>query len=223
MAATVTLSIPVSQGQHRHLTAAAERLGYPASRYAALLFEAAYAARIGQERESPPADRELDEQVRLVFALAGQASTAAIARATGVPEHRVVRILDAWKSFGGKTPPRTTRPSPARSSAANEANPPRPEAQAPRTSTNELGLTDNMELVFLAIADRVMAGQAEISLKVLERACGIAPGTLIHCRERLLDVGLITADVPPRGKRRATRFDLTEAARAHHAAMQEDA
>lgn len=77
-----------------------EKLGYATGRYAKMLFEAGYAARIGQERDQPPIDRELDDQVRLVFALAGQADTKAIAKAVGIPEERVVRILDGWREVG---------------------------------------------------------------------------------------------------------------------------
>jgi hypothetical protein len=72
--------------------------GYSPTAYAQLLFEAGFAARIGQERDDPASDAELDEQVRLVFACAGQGNTAAIAKATGLPEARAVKILDAWKT-----------------------------------------------------------------------------------------------------------------------------
>lgn len=91
--------IAVSATVHDGVAKRAAQLGMAPTSYAKLLFEAGYAARIGQERGEEPADAELDEQVRLVFALAGQADTAAIAKATGVPEPRVVKILDAWRTF----------------------------------------------------------------------------------------------------------------------------
>lgn len=88
----------VSAAVHAGVAARADKLGMAPTTYAKLLFEAGYAARIGQERSEDPADAELDEQVRLVFAPAGQADTAAIARATGVPEPRVVKILEGWRT-----------------------------------------------------------------------------------------------------------------------------
>ncbi|WP_136617032.1 MULTISPECIES: hypothetical protein [Mesorhizobium] len=64
---------------------------------AKLLFEAGFAARIGQERAAPVDDAELDAQVTLVFACAGQGDVAAIAKATGVKPQTVSRILEAWR------------------------------------------------------------------------------------------------------------------------------
>jgi hypothetical protein len=71
--------------------------GVSPTAYAKLLFEAGFAARVGQERGLPADDDELDEQVRLVFACAGQGDAAAIARATGVKPALVERILTAWR------------------------------------------------------------------------------------------------------------------------------
>lgn len=67
---------------------------------AKLLFEAGFAARIGQERETPVDDAELDRQVTLVFACAGQGDIKAIAKATGVKPALVERILEAWRRAG---------------------------------------------------------------------------------------------------------------------------
>jgi len=100
MAAPVTINIKVPPRAHQKLHELGKAKGYSASGYATLLYEAGFAARIGQERGDPVTDAELDEQVRLVFACAGQADTAAIAKATGIPEARVVRILDGWKKAG---------------------------------------------------------------------------------------------------------------------------
>ena len=91
------IGIRVTARTHAALAKRATEMGVSTTGYAKLLFEAGFAARVGQERAEPSADAELDEQVRLVFALAGQADTAAISKATGVPEPRVVRILDAWR------------------------------------------------------------------------------------------------------------------------------
>ncbi len=90
--------IVVSLKVHENVCRRARELGLSATGLTTMFFDAGYAARIGQERDDPVSDADLDEQVRLVFACAGQSNTAAIARATGVPEARVERILAAWKT-----------------------------------------------------------------------------------------------------------------------------
>lgn len=98
MANAVTVAIKLPPKAHHVLFSEAKRLGYrDAAAYAQLLFDAAFAARVGQMRAAPATDADLDDQVRLVFALAGQANTAAIARATGLPEARVVKILEGFR------------------------------------------------------------------------------------------------------------------------------
>ncbi len=95
-------AIRVNAKVHAGVSKRAAAMGMTATGFAKLLFEAGFAARVGQERDVPAVDGELDEQVRLIFACAGQANTAAIAKATGLPEPRVVRILEAWKKAGKK-------------------------------------------------------------------------------------------------------------------------
>jgi hypothetical protein len=92
--------IAVSPVVHDGVARRAKAMGLSPTAFAKLLFEAGYAARIGQERGAPATDAELDEQVRLVFSCAGQGDAAAISKATGVSEVRVKRILDAWKQAG---------------------------------------------------------------------------------------------------------------------------
>ncbi|WP_292587176.1 hypothetical protein, partial [Mesorhizobium sp.] len=85
----------------------AREQGLSPTAYAKLLFEAGFAARVGQERAMPADDAELDEQVRLVFACAGQGDVAAIAKATGVKPALVETILKAWRKSNlkpGATP-----------------------------------------------------------------------------------------------------------------------
>jgi len=94
--------IAVSPQVYDGVARRAKAMGLSPTSYAKLLFEAGFAARIGHERQLPADDAELDEQCRLVFALAGQGDTAAIAKATGIKEARVVRILDGWKQAGRK-------------------------------------------------------------------------------------------------------------------------
>lgn len=97
VAKTGQINIAVDKRMIATLDRIAKENGYSRSKFATLLFEAAFAARIGRERGEEPVDAELDEQVRLVFACAGQADAAAIAKATGVPTNRVAVILDAFK------------------------------------------------------------------------------------------------------------------------------
>ncbi|WP_309086435.1 hypothetical protein [Chelativorans sp.] len=95
----VPITISLLPKAHQRLFELAKAKGYRPSEYAQLLFDAAFAARVGQERGIPASDAELDEQVRLVFACAGQGSTAAIAKATGLPEARVTRVLDGLREL----------------------------------------------------------------------------------------------------------------------------
>ncbi len=90
-------AIAVSPTVFEAVAKRAREKGLSPTAFAKLLFEAGFAARIGQERGLPVDDAALDEQVRLVFACAGQADAAAIAKATGVKPALVERILKAWK------------------------------------------------------------------------------------------------------------------------------
>lgn len=78
----------------------ARQQGLTPTGYAKLLFEAGFAARIGQEREAPVDDAELDRQVTLVFACAGHGDAAAISLATGIKQPVVEMILRAWRKSG---------------------------------------------------------------------------------------------------------------------------
>lgn len=90
------INIRVTPAVHKRLAEAAKKLGYSTTGYANLLFDAAFAARVGQERHLPVTDAELDEQVRLVFSMSGKASVAGISKATGIEPDLVERILDGW-------------------------------------------------------------------------------------------------------------------------------
>lgn len=87
------INFQVTAKVHVRLGEMAEEAGVPLSTYARMLFEAAYAARCGVHSEPG-----LDDQVARVLMLFGlDMDTARIARRVGIPEHRVVRILDAWR------------------------------------------------------------------------------------------------------------------------------
>jgi hypothetical protein len=97
---SILITIKVPPQTHRRLYEQAKAKGYSASAYAQMLFDAAFAARMGQLRDDPVGDAELDEQVWLVFACAGQGDVAAIAKATGVKQTLVAKILAGWKQAG---------------------------------------------------------------------------------------------------------------------------
>ncbi|RWQ12371.1 hypothetical protein [Mesorhizobium sp.] len=82
------------------VTKRARTQGMSPTGYAKLLFDAAFAARIGQERGDPVSDAELDRQVTLVFACAGHGDAEAIATATGVRLSLVTKILKGWRKQG---------------------------------------------------------------------------------------------------------------------------
>ncbi|MER9056460.1 hypothetical protein [Mesorhizobium sp. M0910] len=91
----------VSPKVYEAVTKRARSQGMSPTGYAKLLFDAAFAARIGQERGDPASDAELDRQVTLVFACAGQGDAEAISTATGVRLSLVTMILRAWRKQGG--------------------------------------------------------------------------------------------------------------------------
>lgn len=93
----VPLSLQIPAVAMAALEKAAAKNGFRPSQYALMLFAAAFAARVGIDRQQAPLDRDLDEQVRLVFAHAGQGTAAAIGRAVGMPADRVEHILAAWQ------------------------------------------------------------------------------------------------------------------------------
>lgn len=92
--------IAVSPKVYDSVAKRAREQGLSPTALAKLLFEAGFAARIGQERDAPVDDAELDRQVTLVFACAGQGDIKAIAKATGVKPQLVERILEAWRKAG---------------------------------------------------------------------------------------------------------------------------
>lgn len=90
------ISFGVPELVFRNLARRSQPLNIRPAEYARRLFEAAYAARIADERREPVDDHTLDSQVRQVFLLAG-AEPDQIADALGLPKERVHRILKAWR------------------------------------------------------------------------------------------------------------------------------
>ncbi len=80
------------------LTAMAESKGYKPSAFAQMLFDAAFAARVGQEQGNPVSDRELDLHVRFATALADGVGAATLERAVLLLEgHRAKAVTASAK------------------------------------------------------------------------------------------------------------------------------
>jgi hypothetical protein len=95
------VNIGIDSLVYDNLARRAGQKGLPVATYALQLFEAAYAARIGREKQLPVSDDDLDEQVRAVFCLAGEFKPDAIARALGLSLSLVDKILAGWKQQRG--------------------------------------------------------------------------------------------------------------------------
>lgn len=81
------------------LTAMAESKGYKPSAFAQMLFDAAFAARVGQEQGNPVSDRELDLHVRFATALADGVGAVTLERAVLLLEgHRAKAATASAKS-----------------------------------------------------------------------------------------------------------------------------
>jgi hypothetical protein len=93
----ISMTIKLAPLAHKRLFEDAKPRGYTPTAFAQLLFDAAFAARMRQVKERPADDAELDEMVRATLCLAGDFSTAAIARRLGLSEQLVERILDGWR------------------------------------------------------------------------------------------------------------------------------
>lgn len=93
-----TLDKPMYAGLERR----AQAMGKKPADYIRMLTEAAYLARVGREKQTPSTDRDLDEAVRAVFCLAGEFSSVAIAKVTGLSEGLVIDILRGFKTVADK-------------------------------------------------------------------------------------------------------------------------
>ena len=92
------INIELNPKVYDTLAARAKLMGYTPSAYARLLFDAAFAERVGWEKKNPASNTDLDETVRAVFCLAGQFEPATISRVTGAPETLIKKILSGWKA-----------------------------------------------------------------------------------------------------------------------------
>ncbi|NUR12334.1 MAG: hypothetical protein HOQ20_10905 [Bradyrhizobium sp.] len=93
----VPVSFSLDKKMYAGLERRAQAMGKKPAEYIRLLTEAAYLARVGREKQVLSSDRDLDDAVRAVFCLAGEFSTAAIAKVTGLTEGLVIDILRGFK------------------------------------------------------------------------------------------------------------------------------
>lgn len=97
--------VRLSAKAYGSLTAMAESKGYKPSAFAQMLFDAAFAARVGHEHGVPVSDRELDLHVRFATALADGVGAATLERAVLLLEGHRAKAASARKSrkTGGAT------------------------------------------------------------------------------------------------------------------------
>lgn len=90
-----SITIAVSDRCHDQLARLAKERGLSVNKYATILFDAAYAARV---TPGGTGDADLDVAVaRSVILFAGGWDTDRIAKAVHLHEATVVRIFDAWR------------------------------------------------------------------------------------------------------------------------------
>jgi hypothetical protein len=89
------VSVRLSAKAYGSLTAMAESKGYKPSTFAQMLFDAAFTARVGQERGNPVSDHELDLHVRFAAAMADGIGTATLERAVLLLEGHRAKVASA--------------------------------------------------------------------------------------------------------------------------------
>lgn len=93
-AARIQINFEVEARTKEALDRLAKDAGLARNTYAKMLFNAAFAARTAP----PTGDQDLDTQVARVGLLWGaQFDTAEIEMLTGIPEARVLRIIEVWR------------------------------------------------------------------------------------------------------------------------------
>jgi hypothetical protein len=91
----ITIDVPAVMFEG--MVAKAKEAGLRPSQYAAMLFEAAYAARVGKIE-----DRDLDATIGIIMVLSVNCPTVQIARALKISEDLVVRIIAAWREMASE-------------------------------------------------------------------------------------------------------------------------
>lgn len=105
-ASNFKVSVRLNAKAYASLAAMAERKGYKPSAFAQMLFDAAFAARVGVERGAPTDDRELDIHVRVATAIADGVGPATLERAALLLEsHRSKASTVGRKSSKSRVQP----------------------------------------------------------------------------------------------------------------------
>lgn len=115
----VAVSFLLRSKQYDALEKRAHAMGVKPSEYARQLYEAAFSARIADERGEESGDAMLDRMVKQTFLLA-ECEPDFIAKVIGASEEWVKAILDGWRAYakdpakatGGKSAPVVAAPSP---------------------------------------------------------------------------------------------------------------
>ena len=97
----VGLQISVTPKAKETLDRQARARGCSTALWASQLFDAGFAAACAREKSMPITDADLDAILGAALLLRAREKwdTASIAKAVGIPEHVVVRILEGWKEY----------------------------------------------------------------------------------------------------------------------------
>ena len=95
----VNVTVRLNGKAYESLASMAQSKGYKPTAFAQMLFDAAFAARVGQERGNPVSDHELDLHVRFATAMADGIGNATLERAVLLLEgHRAKAASASSKS-----------------------------------------------------------------------------------------------------------------------------
>lgn len=120
--ATVTVSLQISKAMFAGIERRAAAMNTRPAEYVRRLVDAAYLARIADEKDMPSDDDALDAAVAAVFRHAGDPDPASIAIVTGFPSGLVQRVLEGLRiASRGYSAPSGAGPS---GGARDDARPP---------------------------------------------------------------------------------------------------
>ncbi len=89
-----SITLTVDDRVYAKLTDMARKRSYTTTTYAQMLFDAAYASRVGVM-----SDVDIDAQIARAIILHGsKQDTAVIAKAVGLSESTVTKVIGAWRS-----------------------------------------------------------------------------------------------------------------------------
>ena len=89
----VQINFQANDKQAAKLDELARQRGVSRTGYAKLLFDAAFASRVGVQP-----DVDIDDQIRIAIVMHGaRTDTATISKACGLSEATVIKVIDAWR------------------------------------------------------------------------------------------------------------------------------